>query len=223
MPALPSVPEVVRIDLSYSWSSDPHLANRTFWKYTGGAPSNGDMTSLATALAANWPGIFAGYTSTAVALTGVKCTDLSSPSGGVGEWAGSHAGTHAGQPLSVNDCFVINFQIARRYRGGKPKTFNPFGIASDMATDQTWGSALVTDIEAAWAAWSGDITGAVVGTTTMGAQCNVSYYHGFASVQNPVTLRWRNIPTPRSAPLVDIVAGYTGNPIIGSQRRRLRV
>lgn len=223
MPALPSVPGVVRIDLTYTRGGDPHLTNRTFWRYTGGAPSNSDMDALATDLAGLWSAAFAGLCSTDVTFTNVKCTDLSSPSGGQGSAAVSHDGTRGGATLSVNDCVVINFQIARRYRGGKPKTFNPFGVSTDMVNDRTWGSIFLIEVNEAWALWQSDIGGAVVGTTTMGAQCNVSYYHGFASVQNPVTLRWRNIPTPRTAPDVDTIASFSANAIIGSQRRRLRV
>lgn len=64
------------------------------------------------------------------------------------------------------------------------------------------------------------IIGLSEGTTTITTQCNVSLYSGFTSVENPITHRWRNVPTYRDDPIVDIIGGWVADALIGSQKRR---
>lgn len=222
MPALPDVPQVIRIDLQHSEDADPLLDNRTFWRYTGGAPADADLDSLASSLAGGWASILAPLAPTSVKLDGIVCTDLTSPTSARGSWTGSHFGTRSGTRPFINTCALLNFQIGRRYRGGKPRTYNPWGTDTDLATSQEWATEFVTEVNTDWTTWASEITGSSAGPATLGAQCNVSYYHGFASVQNPVTLRWRNIPTPRSTAVTDNITGHSCNQLVASQRRRVR-
>jgi hypothetical protein len=54
------------------------------------------------------------------------------------------------------------------------------------------------------------------------AQVNVSYYKGFTVVTSPTTGRARNVPTLRSAPVVDAVTAQAVRTSIGTQRRRIQ-
>lgn len=222
MPALPDVPGVLRIDFKHSETGDPSLGNRVFFKYSGGAPSPSDLNSLAGDFPSDWGSTLANLAGVAVTLDEVVITDLTSPSASRGTWTGSQAGTRAGTGLSRNDCALLNFVIPRRYRGGKPRIYAPWGVAADLATLATWSGSFITAVHSEWTNWVALFQGHSVGTTVIGAQVNVSYYEGFASVQNPVTKRWRNIPTPRTEAAIDVIGSFALNPILGSQRRRLR-
>lgn len=221
MPALPDVPQVLRIDMAHSWGGDPHLTSRSFWSYSGGAPSVADCTTIATDVANAWNTTLAGCANEAVTLTGVVVTDLTSASASQGEVTVSHPGTRSGVELSLNDCVVMNFQISRRYRGGKPRMYGPWGVQGDLNGPGLWNTTFTNFCNTAWTTFTSDIA-VTAGTTTVGDQQNVSYYKGFASVQNPVTLRWRNIPTPRTTALTDTIVSHAASTIVGSQRRRVR-
>lgn len=222
MPALPSVPNVLRLDLIHNWGDDPHLANRSFWKYSGGAPGNGDCSAFASLAETAWVGHISGLAGTFITLTGIRVTDLSSPTGGTAEISVSHSGARGGAALSINDCAVLNFPIARRYRGGKPRMYVPWGVDGDIAAgSNSWTSAFISAATTAWEDFQSAFS-ATEGSTTITNQCNISYYHGFASVQNPITLRWKNLPTPRAAAVDDAIVAVACSPFVGSQRRRVR-
>jgi hypothetical protein len=152
----------------------------------------------------------------------VQITDLSSPSAGVGEWAGSHAGTRSGSILPVGVCVVLNKEIARRYRGGKPRQYLPYGTDSDLSGASRFTSAFTSDLVTAWDGFQGTLSGTAVGPATITNEVNVSYYDGFTVVTNPSTGRARNKPTLRATPLVDSVLEYSASEVPGSQRRRNR-
>lgn len=180
------------------------------------------MNTLAAGVAGAWNSDLAGLAPSNVHLVEVVTTDLTSPSAARGVWTGSHAGTRAGTAMTVNDCALLNFEISRRYRGGKPRTYNPWGVQGDLFSVQQWGSAFITAAENDWATFVTALEGFTFGSTTLAQQVNVSYYKGFLSVQNPVTLRWRNIPTLRTTPDVDNITTAVLSPFVGSQRRRVR-
>lgn len=222
MPPLPDVPNVIRVDMNTSWDDDPHLGNRSFWKWSGGAPSNTDLDTLSASVATAWNTLFGPLANTSVSLVEVVSTDLTAPTASRGTWLGSHVGTRSGTHLSRNDAALINFGIARRYRGGKPRVYMPLGVAADLTTSAEWTTAFQNAVTTAWEDLQITMGATVVGTTDIGSQVNVSYYQGFDSFQNPVTLRWRNVPTPRRAALEDVVTSALCNPLVGSQRRRVR-
>lgn len=222
MPPLPNVPQTVRIDLTHTEAGDPGLSNRTFFRYSGTAPSATDLNTMANDLAALWPTALGVLVGTDIALIGITITDLTSPTANRGIWTGSHDGSRSGNPVGINTCALLNFTINRRYRGGKPRTYNPWGTETDLDTPQTWASAFIAAAHAGWTTWVNAINGLASGGTILGDQVNVSYYEDFASYQNPVTKRWKNVPTPRTTAVTDTVTGYALNPRLGSQRRRVR-
>ena len=121
----------------------------------------------------------------------------------------------------IRTAFLGSMKIARRYRGGKPRTYLPIGGAGKLQDAQTWTSAFVADIQAALNQIIADIAVTASGGCALGNLVNVSYYEGFVSSQNPITLRWRTIPKQRTAgPLVDPVTSWVAETRIGSQRRR---
>jgi len=224
MPAYPPVPNVLRVDLHWAIGGDPLADTRLHFKYSGGPPAVADVTAFATdsnsAAVAQLVALLAADRS----FLGTKVTDLSSDTGAQGEVAVSDPGTLTGTGLAPGSSALVNYPIDRRYRGGKPRSYFPFGDNTKLATTGLWLATWVTDFENAVNAYINLMNGKSSGSTSITTLVNVSYYKGFTSVQNPVTMRWRNIPTLRATPVVDDVAPSSalGSVVVGSQRRRNR-
>jgi hypothetical protein len=190
------VPSTLRIDLRHSEGGDPGIANRYFMGYTGAAPSDGDLVTYAAS---------------------------TSPSSGRGVWSGSHAGTRSGTAMPINACMLINFQLGRRYRGGKPRIYAPWGVTADLNTPEKWSSSFVSASTAAWIAFITNTSGVLAGGTSVAGQENVSYYAG---VEPPITLpsgRVKQASKVRPGPIApDPITSVAANPLVGSQRRRVR-
>jgi hypothetical protein len=150
----------------------------------------------------------------------VAAEDLSSATGAVAVGTITNAGSRAGGAIAPGTSLMIQFLIARRYRGGKPKIFLPLGVSSDITAGAVWASALLSSTITGWNAMIASIVAA--GWTAAGtlSQVSVSYYNGFTVVTNPVTHRARNVPTLRVAPTVDTVTGISVETELASQRRR---
>lgn len=221
MPALPSVPNVMKVQLLWSDASDANVRTTLFFRYSGAAPTPTDANNLA----ADIYGFAAAMNTDWGAdtdLTGVEVTDLSSPTGGQGLHAQSTAGTAAGSPLAGGTCVVIGYTIARRYRGGKPRSYLPFFTSSALASRQAWIGGDLTILDGHLATFFSSVIGSSSGTTTITDHVNVSYYDGFTVVTNPVTGRARNVPRLRTTPVVDVITSFGARVTPGSQRRRNR-
>lgn len=221
MPALPSPGQVVRTTIVHTNGADVDCVTRFYMKYAGSVPSAADLVTMSAAVEATWAGGAKAYYGGFVTLTNTICEDLSSTTGASGETGSSTVGTRAGEDLPASAAAVINYEIARRYRGGHPKGFWPSMTDADISTPQQWAAGSL----AALLASGQSIINAVIAAVWAGAgaceQVNVSFYEGFTSYQNPVTLRWRNVPKIRAVPVVDPVIALTARQRIGSQRRRL--
>lgn len=220
MPALPAAPGVVRITLGFQIGNDTAAQSRFFIHYTGTAPTNSDLNAYCTTVRSAWSANMPLTMPTANSLTSVSAEDLSSSTGATGIDVTAVPGTNGGGITANAVATMIQFLIARRYRGGKPKVFLPIGAASDIAAGGVWLGSYVTTVTTDWGAFmtsvkSGGWTGA--GTIT---QVNVSYYNGFTVVTNPITHRARNVPTLRGTPTIDTVNSYGVEQGIASQRRR---
>lgn len=224
MVALANVPEVIRVDFHHTEGPDPGLQNRTFWNYSSNAPSIADLNQLATDIAGFWNVDFTGLAHPDVALKEIVCTDLTSPTAARGTWTGNQVGGRTGAALPDNCCTLLNFQIARRYRGGKPRIYAPWGTVTDLLDPDHWTSAFVALVNNQWASFAGNMNGHIVGATQLHSQQSVSYYSGLNLP--PVTLpsgRVKNSSKARATTTPDPITSHSCNPIIGSQRRRLRV
>lgn len=222
MPALPSVPGVVRCTLDYTVGPDTAALSRFFVHYGGTAPTNVNLQTFAGSIGSAFNTDLCPSMSTSSALLRVKCEDLSSASGAIGEDDTERFGTVAGAPIPASSSFVVGFSIARRYRGGKPKIFLPLGVAANLAGNLKWTPAFVLS---AGTSFQSFINLVLATPWTAGGpltHVNVSYFSGFTVVTNPVTHRARNVPTLRGAPVVDAVTLYTTELNVGSQRRRNR-
>jgi hypothetical protein len=101
----------------------------------------------------------------------------------------------------------MDYSIARRYRGGHPRTYWPAVAFGAIATPSTWLTDIQTDFVSAW----GDMV-ATFGVVTSSdiviiSQVNVSY------VEPPDTYRVTNVTDTILAPSV--------SSLIRTQRRRV--
>lgn len=224
MAPLPPTPDpVVKIMLQWTRDGDPMAQTNHFWRYTGSAPASSDLSSIATAIVSGLETPIAPLCDAHTGLALARVRDVSVAEGPQGEGGAAWLGTRTGGQLAPGTAAVVNHQVDRTYRGGKPKTFFPWGTSTDLATSGLWDPTAVTAWQDGWAAFSAAISGLVGGATTLGSPCNVSYYAGGSHVViSPTTGRARNVPDRRTTPQVDNFAGHVAASLIGSQRRRNR-
>jgi hypothetical protein len=220
MPALPDVPENVRVDLYYTIGEDLAAKNRFFLFYVGSAPTVAQLNTYAADISATWGADIAPSCTGDRKLTKVVVTDLTSSTAAVGEWVGSIAGTDLGQELPASMCVLSSLVIARRYRGGHPRIYWPMGAQPDMQDSQTWKSSSVTTFTTAINNFMMNVKAFVwPGGVSLDLN-NVSYYEGF-TVHTGTTGRARNVSTVRLAPVTDVVLSLDVRLGIASQRKRL--
>jgi hypothetical protein len=159
--------------------------------------------------------------SDSVSLLGIKIVDLTSDTASEGEFLTTHAGTRGSAFLGAGTAALVNMPISRRYRGGKPRSYWPFGVQGDLQTPNTWNSSFLTAVLGGLETYLGGIEGIVEGSTTLGTLVSISYYHGFTAVENPITGRTRDVPLVRTAAITpDVVTGLVPSTKVASQRRR---
>lgn len=223
MPGLPSPGNILRVEFKTGDLASIEAGSRFFLSYTGGPPTAGNLNTLASDVSSTWGTHMASMVNASFALHGVVITDLSSDTGAVGEWTGTVDGTRTGGgSLIASAAAVVNHQIDRRYRGGRPRTYVIAGTAADLDGTNEWGSDFLTDMLTAWQAWIAAIlaeTGIGIALTNI---VNVSFYNGNTVFTTP-TGRARNIPVARTTPLVNSIVSSSVALKVGSQRRRLDI
>jgi hypothetical protein len=219
------VPQVIKLSHKFVTNTDLDLVTVWHWKYTGGAPLNADLNSWLSAISNGFTTHLQALMPTNVTHVMDTATDLSSPSAGQAVQTHTQVGTRAGAILPLSTCAMFNGLIQRRYRGGKMRNYWPFGVESDLADDAHWSQAALTAFNAGIAAMIQQIAGAPAGPATISSAVSVSYYSG---VNPPITLPSGRVkqssklgPSP-PFPYVDPVTQYVCNPVLGTQRRRLR-
>lgn len=209
----------VRVRLIYTNADSSFAGSRFYLSYTGGAPSGSDCTTLAGDVATAWNANMAILVNTGDTLTEVDVLDIATDTGLSGQWNGSHQGTSSGAPLPAQVAMNVEYDIARRYRGGKPRMFLPAPGDEAVATAGTWTSGVITDTNTGVAAFFAALEALDIGSMGTLAHVNLSYYQGFTNVTNS-SGRTRAAPKYRTAALLDTVTGYSAKVEMGSQRRR---
>ncbi len=219
MPALPAVPNVLKVIWKSVLDEDVDVVNVTHWQYSGTAPTDADLTEWAEDMMASWGTNMATQLSDHVALVEVEAIDLTSSTAAQGAFAGNVPGTGTGGRVGAGTALVISKEIARRYRGGHPRQYIAGMESANLQDSQTWNS---TTVAAMTVAWIGIQTDAATNLWAGGSslvEVNISYFQGFTNHTYP-SGRVRAIPNLRVTPLVDVVAGVKTNPKVASQRRR---
>lgn len=221
-PPLPPTPTpVLAIRLGWFIGADLTSGSTIHFAYSGAPASVAACTAIAVHVSTEAFDDVQELLGADNGLTGVEVTDLSVASGSRGENLFSVTGTLGGGPISAATAFLINYQVSRRYRGGKPRTYAPFGTATSVSTPDVWTSAFVDTVTTGWNAFIAAISGFAADSVTIDEQVSVSYFEGFTEVPYGTPTKYRRTPTPRAVPVVDPILSTSYNPRLSNQRRRL--
>lgn len=221
MPPLPAVAEVLRVQVAWSDGDDPQTTNTIYLSYNGSSPDGSDCAAIAAQVTA----LFAAHAELwdiDTALVGATVTDLNSLDGAVGEHAQSVQGTRSGGILAGSTCVVVSYSIARRYRGGRPRNYFPWGTPTDLADRQGWSSSFISGVGSAWTTISAGLKAISQGGTTISDHVNVSFYSGSTGHISDGGTRGYTTPIRRETPLVNPTTSFAVQVTPGSQRRRNR-
>lgn len=198
------------------------VGNRLHFTYTGGPPSAADCLSIGNAVSAAVGSHLVSLLSSSYELFEVEVTDLSSSTGAQNTSTTAQVGTRAGAPGPASLCALMDHHILRRYRGGKPRTYLPFGVDGDITNERTWATAFATAMATGWSGFIAACLAITGGTTAIANFVQVSYFQSFTAVTDPITGRTKDKPKLRvGGPVVDVITSSTLRPELGSQRRRL--
>lgn len=222
MPPLPSVPGVVRVSLKFTADASIDLGTHFYLSYTGGTPTASDCETIAGGAQGGFGGSWMPEAGSNLTLVQVACQDLSSSSGAIGFNNTTQNGGGAQTILTASAAAVVNHQIGRRYRGGKPRNYMPGVQPSQLNGSNELSTAAQAAFLSAWEAAIAHTLDIGGGGVTLQNIVNVSYFEGFTAVLNPVTGRTRDVPKLRlGGPQVDVINSSTVAIKLGSQRRRL--
>jgi hypothetical protein len=209
----------MRVRLDYTADAGTLAGSRFYLSYAGAAPTGGNCITLATDIAAAWNTHLAPQINDQYALTEIDVLDIATDSGLSGQWTGSDSGTDTSASLPGNMAVNVEFNISRRYRGGKPRMFLPSPGNDGLATINKWTPDYIAATNTAIAAFYTEIEALSIGAVGTLAHVNLSYYKGFTNITNS-SGRERAVPTYRAAAVLDTVVGYATKAVVGSQRRR---
>lgn len=205
---LPNVPGIVKLQYFFTLGTDSNVMTHLFFGAPGGGAYPGpDLQGFVNLAHSSYVTNLKSLHTNQTILTKIVVTDLHDPSTIQYQWAGSEPGTRSLGPPSAQVAVIQNMKLARRYRGGHPRVYWPWGNNGDISSPQSWSASFVglcqtgiNNYVAALQAYS---------STALNAPqlSNVSYWHAGAL---------------RATPVVDVVLSSVINPIPGTQRRRLR-
>lgn len=222
MPPLPPAANVIKIAIVGHIQNDLDVVTRFFMHYTGSAPTPAQLNTLATAISVAWTNRLQGLHTLDKNIDSITIEDLTSSTGAVGVWTGQISGTLAENPLPAGTALLLNYSVARRYRGGKPRQYLYVGSQARLSNPQFWVGAFLTTTLTDWGLFIGDIKAAPWAGATIDQQVNVSFYSGYTNFTGP-TGRIRARSTPRvGAAVVDNIIATSANTRFASQRRRNR-
>lgn len=221
MPTLPSVASVLKIGLVWQIGSDLEAFTNIHAHYSGTAPDNASCAVIAQAVHTSVVSHLQSHMTTNRAIIFVRVTDLTTPSSGIGEYHSGILGTSGGAPLPDSIGMLARHTIARRYRGGKPKSFTPLGAATDLDPSGDFNAAALATVNTAWVAfWASLITITNAGTS-LDRMVSISYFSGSTWQPHPPPAnKTVRVPTLRVAPVIDDITATALSPRPGSQRRR---
>jgi len=215
---LPDVP-CVRIRTDYSDNAGSTAGNRFYLSYSGSAPSGANCATLASDVASAFSIHLASLIDGSYSLIEVDVLDIATDSGLSGQWTGSEAGTASGASLSANAATNVEFGIARRYRGGKPRFYLPPSTSPQLTSITHWSSTFIAAANTGVAAFFAALEALSIGSMGTLQHVNLSYFKGFENFTTP-SGRERAVPTYRATALHDNITGYFAKAVVGSQRRR---
>lgn len=216
MPALPNVPGVIKsVAKGVSGEATPlDWANILHFAFSGVSPTTAFLTTLAGVVASAWSTHMAPEQVSNCTLTEVDLIDLTSPTAAGVDHPVSVVGTRGDDEIPANVAYLVNYPIARRYRGGHPRQYLLVGGNADFLDAAHWSAAFTSEVINHWDAFLAAIIGYSSAGTTINGLVNISYID---AALNPVP------PHYRTTPIVDAIdpSIMIGEQQMASQRRRI--
>lgn len=180
MPALPDTPFCVQVKFTGTYSGGK-WANILHVGHSSPGLTTADLNAFALLMRNAWNTHLTPLVNNGAVMNGVEALDLSSHSGAVGTNASSSTGLRSsGSALPAQVALVLSWKIARRYRGGHPRTYLVGMSAGDTTLNTNWTGAYLgvalTNAEAFRVAVSGMT---LAGSPGVYLAC-LSYYTGGA-------------------------------------------
>lgn len=217
-PPLPASP-CVRCRLIWNVNGVTLGGSRLYFSYSGSAPTGANCTTLAGDIASAWNSHIVPLYDDQTALQEVDVLDIATDSGLSGQWTGSYPGAKTTNHLPQYVATNVEFGIARRYRGGKPRMYLPPGVATDQGTAMAWGATYIAAVNSGVAAFTAAIEALSIGAMGTLTHVNLSYYKGFTN-HTTTSGREKAVPTYRDAALLDTITGYSCKAEMSTQKRR---
>jgi hypothetical protein len=211
MPPLPDIAQVIKCRF-VSECAGESVGNTLHLFYTGDAPTPGSILTMAESAYGIWGENITVLQSSQLTLIECDMMDLTSSSGSGAIYSHTQVGGGAAGAESNNDATCINWQILRRYRGGKPRSFIGGVPAGSQATPTTWESDWLGAIASAAAGLLENLPSIGTGGTVIHSVGCVSYYDKTTNPEPPYL---------RETPLYEQYFGAAVQQRICSQRRRL--
>lgn len=205
MPPLPPASNVIKAKLSWVLDLNTTAESILYFQYAGGTPSAADCAALAADIQASAVTNLKALVNVINKIGLVTVQDIGSSTGKEGIGGTVTAGTRTGNANPASTCVVMNHSIARRYRGGKPRTYFPAGGSADLASTGTWNTSLTNTCNTNWSTFITTCLAATSGSITLPNYVSVSYFNNGAL---------------RGTPEVDVISGTIARLRIGTQRRR---
>ena len=205
MAALPPVPGVAKVIIKQNIASVNvynvmHVAAPVAAAWTAGG-----LAGLAGAIRNAWVTNVIPLQSVALTLTDVQCIDLSSDTGEEGTVTGNTPGTLGSTTMPASAAICWSWKIARRYRGGHPRTYIA-GVASAQLTNPNTITAPA-------------ITSHINAANALRVAINSFAFAG--GTARLVCVHYTRSKVILGAPLVSDITGANVDSRLDSQRRRL--
>lgn len=205
MPPLPPVPGIAKIIVKQTLASVA-VYNILHARQAGGSAWTGsECAAMATAVRSAWVTNVIPLQSNALSLGDVQVIDLSSNTGNEGTATGTTAGGLVSAAAPANACVCWSWKIARRYRGGHPRTY----IAGLAQANVLNANSITSAHRTAHAAAGAAIRNAIEGVTVGGALANM------------VVIHYRRDGVQLTVPDYSYISSVSVDDRIDSQRRRL--
>lgn len=209
----------IRVRLDYTQTDGFKAGSRFFLSYAGSPPTGANCTTIANDIEVAWLANLAGLIPAAWSLTEIDVLDITTETGLSGQWTGVEAGTRDGTALPAQVASGVEYDIALRYRGGKPRMYLPGGVENDLLDAGRWTTDFTSGLGAVTSEFFTAVEAIDVGAVGALQHINLSYYKGFTNVTNS-SGRTRAAPKYRATALSTPVTGYAGKQQLSSQKRR---
>ena len=218
--SLPAAGNVVKVTLDWAFGNPDNVTSSFHMSYSGVGTDPADLTVIAVGVANAYDANLKSLCSTGITFDEVTVIDCSQSPGFAGSDTASVAGTRGGSIPTEATAVNLKLNIARRYRGGKPKMYLPFGVTSDLSNPAVWDSALLEAVDTQWAAFITALKAISGAALTLQEQVGVSYYEGYTERVNATTGRPYYVAKPRDVPIIDPILSAQAQGRIAQQRRR---